>query len=145
MSSDPMLPSVPVVSRRRTPRSYPKETPFAPGNVPNRLSNVRFSLIRKTTCSIGHPGVDRSAGSRAGAEDAGETSLVEAGSRVGDARCSDTGAEEHPAAIVTSTIDPAISRPAPNGERIITEHDWSIVEKVPGPTGAGQGAGVEPK
>jgi hypothetical protein len=46
---------------------------------------------------------------------------------------------------VASTIDPAISRPAPNGERIITEHDWSIVEKVPGLTGVGQGAGVEPK
>jgi hypothetical protein len=70
---------------------------------------------------------------------------VEAGTRVGDVRCSDTRAEEQPAAIVSSTIDPAISRPAPNGERIITEHDWSIVEKVPGLTGAGQGAGVEPK
>src|SRR5918994_6439522 len=134
MSSDPMLPSVPAMSRRRTPRSYPKETPFAPGNVPNRLSNVRFSLIRKTTCSIGHRGVDRSAGSWAGAEDAGEASLVDAGSRAGDARCSDPGAEEHPAAIMTRAIDPAISRPAPNGERIITDHDWSIVREVPGLT-----------
>src|ERR687897_239971 len=117
MSSDPMLPSVPAMSRRRTPRSYPKETPFAPGNVPNRLSNVRFSLIRKTTCSIGHRGVERPPGSGEGAVDAGEAALVEAGSGPGEARCSDPGAEEHPAAITTSTITPAIARPAPNDER----------------------------
>jgi hypothetical protein len=54
MSSDPMLPSVPGVRGRRTPWSYPKDTPSAPGKVPKRLSNVRFSLIRKITCSIGH-------------------------------------------------------------------------------------------
>jgi hypothetical protein len=54
MSSDPMLPSVPRTSRRRSPSSYPTDVPFAPGNVPNRLSKVLFSLMRKTTCSIGH-------------------------------------------------------------------------------------------
>src|SRR5215210_8408131 len=53
MSSEPMLPSVPGVSGRRCPSSSPNETPSAPGNVPNRLSNVRFSLIRNTTCLIG--------------------------------------------------------------------------------------------
>src|SRR5712691_4957020 len=53
MSSDPMLPSVPRVSGLRTPWSQPNETPSAPGNVPKRLSKVRFSLIRKTTCLIG--------------------------------------------------------------------------------------------
>src|SRR5256885_16020437 len=45
--------SVPRVSGRRCPWSIPTLTPFAPGNVPNRLSNVRFSLIRNTTCLIG--------------------------------------------------------------------------------------------
>src|SRR5215216_2197773 len=54
MSFDPMLPSVPGVSARWAPSSKPTVTPFAPGNVPNRLSKVRFSLIRKTTCLIGH-------------------------------------------------------------------------------------------
>src|ERR1044072_3162552 len=39
---------------RRVPWSIPDVAPFAPGNVPNRLSNVRFSLIRNTTCLIGH-------------------------------------------------------------------------------------------
>src|SRR2546421_2538975 len=33
--------------------SIPNETPFAPGNVPNRSSKVRFSLTTKTTCLIG--------------------------------------------------------------------------------------------
>src|SRR5687767_14988815 len=32
----------------------PTVTPRAPGNLPNRWSNVRFSLMRKTTCLIGH-------------------------------------------------------------------------------------------
>src|SRR5512134_2419052 len=47
-------PSVPRINGRGCPRSIPTLTPFAPGNVPNRLSNVRFSLIRKTTCLIGN-------------------------------------------------------------------------------------------
>jgi hypothetical protein len=38
---------------RLEPRSMPTVTPFAPGNVPNRLSKVLFSLTRKTTCLIG--------------------------------------------------------------------------------------------
>src|SRR4051812_1374847 len=46
-------PSVPRVSGRRTPWSIPDVAPFAPGNVPNRLSNVRFSLIKNTTCLMG--------------------------------------------------------------------------------------------
>src|SRR5215212_2500102 len=46
-------PSVPLTSGRSTPWSIPVLAPFAPGNVPNRLSKVRFSLIRKITCLIG--------------------------------------------------------------------------------------------
>ena len=46
-------PSVPRVNGRRVPWSIPTVTPFAPGNVPNRLSKVRFSLTRNTTCLIG--------------------------------------------------------------------------------------------
>src|SRR6266545_4582037 len=42
------------VSGRRSPRSRPDVAPFAPGNRPNRLSNVLFSLIRNTTCLMGH-------------------------------------------------------------------------------------------
>ena len=41
------------VSGRRSPSSIPTVTPFAPGNSPNMLSKVRFSLITKTTCLIG--------------------------------------------------------------------------------------------
>src|SRR5580765_2123729 len=47
-------PSVPLINGRSTPWSMPVLAPFAPGNVPKRLSNVRFSLIRKMTCLIGH-------------------------------------------------------------------------------------------
>src|ERR1044072_1273718 len=46
-------PPVPRSSGRVTPRSIPTRTPFAPGNVPNRLSKVLFSFTRKTTCLIG--------------------------------------------------------------------------------------------
>src|SRR6478752_7574428 len=46
-------PSVPRTSGRVAPWSIPTRTPSAPGNVPNRLSNVRFSFTRNTTCLIG--------------------------------------------------------------------------------------------
>src|SRR5690242_19312806 len=46
-------PSVPRTSGRLTPWSIPTPAPSAPGNVPNRLSNVRFSFTRNTTCLIG--------------------------------------------------------------------------------------------
>src|SRR5215207_936234 len=45
--------SVPRTSGRSTPSSMPLVTPRAPGKRPNRWSNVRFSLIKKTTCLIG--------------------------------------------------------------------------------------------
>jgi hypothetical protein len=32
---------------------HPDRDPFAPGNVPNRLSKVLFSLTTNTTCLIG--------------------------------------------------------------------------------------------
>src|SRR4029079_17679495 len=47
-------PSVPCINGIGCPSRIPTLTPFAPGKVPNRLSNVRFSLIRKTTCLIGN-------------------------------------------------------------------------------------------
>jgi hypothetical protein len=40
-------------SVRGSPWSIPTVTPFAPGNRPYMLSNVRFSLITNTTCLIG--------------------------------------------------------------------------------------------
>src|SRR6266550_1451033 len=45
--------AVPRMRGRLEPLSIPTVTPFAPGNVPNRLSKVRFSLTRNTTCLIG--------------------------------------------------------------------------------------------
>ena len=76
--------------------------------------------------------------------DAGGAALMEAGSGAGDACCSGPRPEEHPAAITTSATDPAISRPAPNDEHIITEHDWSSIEEVPWPqpVPAGNGRGT---
>ncbi len=54
-------------ARGRRPSSFP----FAPGKRPNRLSKVRFSLMRNTTCLIGvvvsnSVRVDRAAGGSAG-------------------------------------------------------------------------------
>src|SRR6266550_1270961 len=46
-------PSVPRMRGRLEPLSIPTVTPFAPGNVPNRLSKVLFSLTTNTTCLIG--------------------------------------------------------------------------------------------
>src|SRR5438477_1540862 len=56
-----MAPSVPRVSGRVVPRSIPEVAPSAPGNVPKRLSNERFSFMRKTTCLIGHRVLDGAA------------------------------------------------------------------------------------
>src|SRR3990170_5082717 len=41
------------ISGRGSPWSIPTLTPFVPGNRPNMLSKVRFSLMTKTTCLIG--------------------------------------------------------------------------------------------
>src|SRR5438128_10804082 len=72
MSSFPIPPSVPGVRGRRTPRSYPNDTPSAPGNVPNRLSKVRFSLIRNTTCLMGQCLAGAAGGGGDGGEDGDE-------------------------------------------------------------------------
>src|SRR3954470_21259138 len=73
--------SVPRVSGRRVPESIPQLCPFAPGNVPNRLSNVRFSLMRNTTCLIGQRVLKLSA--MASVEEPGESSG--AGDALGEA------------------------------------------------------------
>src|SRR6186997_2773280 len=89
-------PSVPRVNGRRVPWSIPTVTPFAPGNVPNRLSKVRFSLIRKTTCLMGQsvpepPPVITTVGEDVGG--AGE---------VGPALVDEAGAEAEPPQPATS-------------------------------------------
>src|SRR3954453_17143067 len=53
-------------SGRRAPWSIPDVAPFAPGKVPNMLSKVRFSLIRNTTCLIGHRVLTESASNLCG-------------------------------------------------------------------------------
>ena len=50
--------------------SIPTVTPFAPGNVPNRLSKVRFSLTTNTTCLIGVRVANASAFTKRGARGA---------------------------------------------------------------------------
>src|SRR6266540_170997 len=45
--------SNPLVRGRIVPWSFAVVAPSAPGNRPNRLSKLRFSLIRNTTCLIG--------------------------------------------------------------------------------------------
>ena len=55
------------VSVRGSPWSIPTVTPFAPGYIPNMLSNVRFSLITNTTCLIGVAVSNASASTAAGA------------------------------------------------------------------------------
>ena len=56
-SSSGQIPGEPVDppdQRPRERRGASHRAPFAPGNRPNMLSNVRFSLIRNTTCLIGN-------------------------------------------------------------------------------------------
>src|SRR3954470_18877965 len=101
--------SVPRVSGRRVPESIPQLCPFAPGNVPNRLSNVRFSLMRKTTCLIGQRVLKLSA--IASVEDPGDFTGVVAGEElgetgaaavVGDVRGPSLGVAEHAIANTTT-------------------------------------------
>src|SRR5437667_4817064 len=109
MSSLPIPPSVPGVRGRRTPRSYPNDTPSAPGNVPNRLSKVRFSLIRNTTCLIGQcfAGAGAAAGGAEGDADEGEAAAAMVVFAGGVEAREAAGPDRHAAATIASAIMPA--------------------------------------
>src|SRR5215216_4663263 len=105
-------PSVPRTSGRSRPSSIPTLVPFAPGNVPNRLSNVRFSLITNTTCLIGQRVAieDASTGAGPGVSDVRPVSGDgDDRTRVGDAPSGDAPSLESPPRHAAATAANAIA------------------------------------
>ena len=115
------------------PSSKPNETPSAPGKVPKRLSKVRFSLTRNTTCLIGHSVPERSSAGPAGGGETAEDSVGDEGATAVES----TGREASPSQLTAisrrAMIATAPCKPPPRARYDFTIGEGDPIEPSPVP------------